>query len=70
MELIFMAGSKKQERTDYCPMDEQGLRVFSKITGGKGSPQNPFQAEISECNFLFREQKLERIHCSGGLSLV
>lgn len=40
------ARSKEQDNTDYLPLNEHGLSAYIEMSGGNGSPQNPFQAKV------------------------
>lgn len=50
MELIVSARSKDQESTEYLPLDIQGLQSSALLSGGDGSPKNPYHMKVSISN--------------------
>lgn len=46
MEFIITARSIKQNNTNYLTLKEHGLSASTEISGGDGSPKNPFKTNI------------------------
>lgn len=47
MELILSARGQAQENKDYLTLNEHGLKASVEISGGSGSPENPFCVKLS-----------------------
>ncbi|HEX2945167.1 MAG TPA: hypothetical protein VHT96_04355 [Clostridia bacterium] len=50
MEFILSARSREQESIDYLPLSEYGLYASFEISGGEGSPGNPFRGKVRISN--------------------
>jgi hypothetical protein len=46
MKFIMSARSKEQDNTDYLTLEEHGLSASVEVSGGNGSPKNPYHAKV------------------------